>query len=86
MTCATNIGGSDLPRVTIDLDVEMAAFDALPDALRRQLRDMAVSWNAAGVRSLIDAHGDDVTIRVLRKIEADMQAAARRRVMACGRS
>lgn len=86
MSYAANIGGDDIPRGVVTMSADMAAYDALPEVFRRELGEMAVNWNASRVQSLIGAHGADVTLRVLRKTEADMQAAARQRVMACVRS
>jgi hypothetical protein len=75
-----NIGGDDLPRGTISLRDDMAAYDALHPELRAQLGQMSVNWNAAGVEHIRRGHGVSMAAHVLRKTEDDMQAAYRRRV------
>lgn len=75
-----NIGGDDIPRGSISLRDDMAAYDALQPDLRAQLRHMSVNWNAAGVAAIRREYGVSMAARVLRKTETDMQGAYRRRV------
>lgn len=75
-----NIGGDDLPRGVVSLADDMAAYDALPAALRTRLSSMAVNWNAVGVRDIAAGYGTHMALAVLEKTEMDMQARFRDRL------
>lgn len=74
-----NTGGDDLPRVVVGREIEFEAYDSLPEDMRRQLREMSVQWDATGVCHLIGKYGLDSVVRLLRKVEGDMQTAYRKR-------
>lgn len=75
-----NIGGDDLPKGTCSLTDDMAAYDALPQSLRRKLSRMAVNWNATGVEGIAGVYGVAIADRVLDAAEARVMGAYRQRI------
>lgn len=75
-----NIGGEDINGNMGSLSDHMAAFDALPEAVRIKLKGMSINWNGQDVMNVYYGHGEATTLIALRKTESDMQARYRKRI------
>lgn len=70
------------PICPVNLKADMALFDDLPPDLRHRLNYGSENWAAHGVVKIMDAHGAEVAVAVLDKVEGDMQSAYRKRIAA----
>ncbi len=76
-----NCAGSDIPMKTLSRHADMAAYDELPAPMRRQLAEAPVHWGADGSAHLLRTYGQAVAVKTVDRVNGDIMAAYRRRVM-----